>query len=140
MSDYRHGALRCPACSTVLDAKMCGNAQVDICPACFGVWIDWMDGDLSNVTAHVGALPHSSVKLDEHRRGECPICQAPLSETSFGQQGATIQRCGSCAGAFVPRESLERVAGVEERQDENAPPSDPLLTRVMDALTRLIVG
>ena len=121
MSDYRHGALRCPACSTVLDAKMCGSAQVDICPACFGVWIHWMDGDLSNVTAHVGALPYSSVKLDEHRRGECPIRQAPLKRRpvrTAGPDDPALVR--SCAGAFVPRESLERVAGVEERQDENA--------------------
>jgi Zn-finger nucleic acid-binding protein len=138
MADYRRGVLRCPACATLLEEQVLGSAQIVVCPACFGIWVDWMDGDLRNVSHEVGTLPRSSVALDEVGGGVCPICRAPLIEMPCGEDGPPVLRCGSCAGAFVPRGSLERVAGVNEQEEGR--PSDPLLTRMLDALTRFILG
>jgi Zn-finger nucleic acid-binding protein len=136
MADYRHGALRCPGCGEILEERAIEGAQVDVCPACSGVWIDWMDGDLRAVSERLGRLPRAAAIGKEGTRA-CPVCDQGLEATTVSPErpDAIVHRCGSCAGAFVPRASQALIV-----EDEEASPSaEPFLTRLLDRLARWIL-
>ncbi len=109
---YRAGLLRCPACGEGLEPVAHGAETVDVCPACAGVWVDWFDGAIAEVSRAVESHrpAGSSRPLPQHT---CPRCTAPLiHELSGGDaaQGALgepwVERCGECGGAFVPKEAV----------------------------------
>lgn len=127
MVDYRHGALRCPGCRETLQERAAEEVHVDVCPACGGIWVDWMDGDLRTVSERLAALPPGR-DVDELAAG-CPVCRQALDPGEL--LGAIIHRCGSCAGTFLPRSSLTPLAGAAPVREK-----DPLLTRLLEALGR----
>jgi Zn-finger nucleic acid-binding protein len=136
-SQYRRGALRCPECDEVLVERRLANAHVDLCPECQGIWIDWLDGDIASVAAEVGPLPRSR---DEPRDGHnCPLCAAALDRTTLGHEAAVVFRCGSCAGAFVPRGSVDAIVEPPNSDDDNRG-EDPALTRLLNAISRFMFG
>jgi Zn-finger nucleic acid-binding protein len=138
MAEYRRGALRCPSCDEILAEELHGEAHVDICPTCQGIWIDWLDGDIAAVTAAVGERGEARPGGGEGTQ-HCPLCAHPLDRTTLEDEAAVIWRCGSCAGAFVPRSSAAVIAA-RGAEDEERSGGDPLLTRVLDAVGRFLLG
>jgi Zn-finger nucleic acid-binding protein len=141
MSDYRHGMLRCPECGDTLAEEALVGAHIDRCAACGGVWVDWMDGDLATVSAEVASLGRRGRAAAGPAAGDaasrsCPRCHGALDAMHERGLGGLFFRCGSCVGAFVPRGSLEALVAHEG----SAPAStDPLLTRILDALGRILL-
>jgi Zn-finger nucleic acid-binding protein len=134
MTSYRESARRCPVCSALLDEQLHGGVHVDVCPDCAGVWIDWMDGELREVSAHV---PRAQPR-DDQGAGDraCPVCAEALRPDRH--DGLKILRCGACAGAFVTRDSIEHL---RNRASDEAPPksADPFLTRLLDTIGRFVL-
>jgi Zn-finger nucleic acid-binding protein len=115
---YRN-ARQCPQCRALLSELSTTSAIVDRCPDCGGLWIDWFDGEISAVAASARRLPQTDGASGDGT-SSCPDCRTTLSAVRYpdDQRGAEILRCGSCAGAFVPRGSLEVVIAL-------GPPPDP---------------
>lgn len=136
MADYRHGALRCPGCAEILEERAIEGTHVDVCPACSGVWIDWLDGDLRTVSERLDGLPRGAVAGEGGDRA-CPVCEVALDTTPFAPErpDAIVHRCGGCAGTFVPRASLALIA----RAEGGGSPTEPALTRLLDQLARWIL-
>lgn len=98
-----------------------GEAVVDVCPDCFGVWLDWFDGEISPVARHIAPLGRLEGARDTVPSGEalCPRCRAPLYGEHFAHpDGPRLLRCGECGGSFVPRSSFDELAAF----DPNATP------------------
>jgi len=113
---YRDSAPRCPACNLEMEARQAGDAVVDLCPACHGLWVDWFDGDTLVVLRD--AQPISAREPVRLPRGApCPRCALPLAPEAHGG----CSRCGECAGTFVPRAVVDDLLAWAERQPETAP-------------------
>lgn len=136
MARYRDAARRCPGCGDLLDAQEVGGAIVEVCPACHGLWLDWLDGDVSTVTSKVRSVPRAEARATGS--GECPVCAVELSSAPVGTTGVEVLRCGECAGTFVPRASIKAVAGAARGPLPKT--DDPWLTRLLDTLARWFVG
>ncbi|HEY8072911.1 MAG TPA: hypothetical protein VIF62_02345, partial [Labilithrix sp.] len=107
------------------------SAEVDVCDACGGMWVDWFDGDVHTLAVETeiarrasdpGAVPLALGEKPEPKT--CPRCSQMLSAElhRFADArdheaelvaGVEVYRCSECAGAFVPRGSahllLDRV-------------------------------
>lgn len=119
------------------------SAEVDICDACGGVWIDWFDGELHAVAAETEAArnerqsssPRTGAAIPTGptgsatapATGSCPRCMRSLAADIYRFPDAArgelidhveILRCEECAGSFVPRPSarllLDRVSSRPE--------------------------
>lgn len=124
---YRAAALPCPACVALLEPTTVGEAVIDVCPACAGIWVDWFDGDLAEMARASDAAPTRAIAP----RGAptCPRCQLGLDEelhaglrSEDGERvtggGAVILRCAECAGAFVPGASVRLLASAPPSADD----------------------
>lgn len=116
---YRGLVVRCPGCGEPMRAEPVPSAEVDVCDACGGLWIDWFDGDVSTLAAEAEAA-----RVDRGTpipsgppvggSGICPRCVRQLVADDYkfpdAQEGELIDhvellRCTECAGSFVSRSS-----------------------------------
>ena len=113
-----------------MSTEAIGEADVDVCTACGGMWVDWFDGEVRQVATSVLAgeaerasretSPTSSLRNENVATGACPRCMRQLAveryvvrvdvgprsaeRTSVSTTtGADLLRCEECAGVFVPR-------------------------------------
>jgi Zn-finger nucleic acid-binding protein len=123
---YRETPLLCPGCGETLDPREVGDAIIDVCPACGGIWVDWFDGDL--VVMVRGAPPAPGAQIPgAPGSSSCPRCRRALGGERYLESHAEIMRCGDCAGAFVPRGSVSALVMLDPHVHEEAPaPHDPL--------------
>ena len=126
---YRGTTARCPACSEPMHTENTSSAEVDICDACGGMWVDWFDGDVHAIAVETEAarvergtaLPPPALDAAAAPK-RCPRCSQVLSAELYRfadakedelVTGVEIHRCADCLGAFVPRGSahllLDRV-------------------------------
>jgi len=148
---YRGAAVRCPGCAEPMTIEDLAGAEVDVCTACGGAWVDWFDGEVKRVATAViesepqrGSRPSavsSSLRNEAFATGACPRCTRQLvveryvvnadvstagekrePRTSVSQiTGADLLRCEECAGVFVPRASADLLSTLAS--DEQPPPS-----------------
>lgn len=112
------------------------EAEVDVCPACGGIWVDWFDGEVQAVTAETLAAveslpkappaPASEPRNEAVATGACPRCTRQLVAERYVQRislapesgpsamtmptGADLLRCEDCAGAFVSEPNARMLA------------------------------
>ena len=129
--------------------KALGEAEVDVCNACGGLWVDWFDGEVRNIATEALSHPsHAPMPPAERNEavaiGACPRCTRQLAreryvmkaavkssdptdrqgmQTMTQETGAELLRCEECAGVFVSRTSAETLATLTP--DEAPPPSNP---------------
>ena len=123
-----------------MNAQPVGEAEVDVCPDCSGVWVDWTDGELSVVTRRMGPLP--AARPDAAARGShsCPDCRVLLVAQEARPGGPALYRCGECGGAFLPLATLRDVESVGSGSAPAVPDETPALTRLLDAVYRWFSG
>jgi Zn-finger nucleic acid-binding protein len=110
-----------------MDVRLAGEAEVDLCPTCQGLWVDWFDGELSEVVRASAPVPPDSGRSLTSSQPVCPRCTRPLTFEPVPATLSFIQRCGECAGAFIPRGSFDDVIGHVEQTPE---PTD-ILTKLL---------
>ncbi len=87
----------CPKCSTSLTKKYYkGMMEVDYCPACRGMWLDFHELDrLEDVTfdddAHKGSLVHH----ETDSACPCPICGEKLQEFQYRLYSLKLDTCAA---------------------------------------------
>jgi Zn-finger nucleic acid-binding protein len=104
------------------------SAEIDVCDACGGLWVDWFDGEVQTLAAEAAEARESAGWSAGARVGAksgsnaCPRCMQSLRpelhrfhDARDGElvTGVELFRCPECAGSFVPRPSahllLDRV-------------------------------
>lgn len=119
MTAYRESAPLCPTCHAGLTPHQINApaAVIDLCGKCGGVWIDWEDGDLTELAREVPAA--GARELPRSGLGNCPRCRNALKVEVF-LDAAEVLRCSECAGAFLPYASIGKIAAstpAEARED-----------------------
>jgi Zn-finger nucleic acid-binding protein len=137
---HRGIALRCPGCAQAMSAVELAeaSAEVDVCDACGGMWLDWFDGEVRALATETLRVSSPDLAADASRKssepdalGACPRDHKQLVPERFvvpGQATAELLRCEECMGAFVARASAETLAYVQT-DDEHAPESQAPLSR-----------
>ena len=110
--DYRHAPIRCVICGATMDRLQRGDAVIDRCPTCGGMWIDWYDGDAVGV---LQGLPESGGQVEGQRSSECPRCRGALLPEPFRDDGPEVFRCNQCFGMFVPGEAVGIIAALRDK-------------------------
>ena len=92
---YRGVAIRCPGCAESMRQLSLAKAEaeVDVCDACGGLWVDWFDGEVRAIATETmrvsepGPRPDDATKTDgresrprneAHAVGACPRCTRQL--------------------------------------------------------------
>lgn len=141
MSDYREQALRCPSCSSTLDARQAGEATIDVCGHCRGIFLDWHDGDprelVRGLVTPLSALPVGDAppKLP----GACPRCAVPFHVELFEERGPWLQRCEGCHGIFLDVVAAEVLASTSS-PDSLPPDERGPISRIGDAMRTFLFG
>lgn len=139
---YRDAVAKCPACAAPMELRHAGDADIDVCPACRAIWLDWFDGE--TVTLVELAMPLSMrpgappVPLEP----SCPRCARPLDAGQHATSAAAVWRCGECAGTFLPRATAEALliwaASNPPDLPHDAPPQSLREATVLDRLRRAL--
>jgi Zn-finger nucleic acid-binding protein len=96
----------CPACAATMELRPAGDATIDVCPKCRGLWLDWFDGDTLAVAEM--AMPLSRrASAPVPPRLSCPRCSQALEQQVHDSNGPIVWRCPECAGSFLPRSTVE---------------------------------
>jgi Zn-finger nucleic acid-binding protein len=115
-----------------MEERVFDAAHVDVCPMCKGAWIEWFDGDIAQIAQSMPPSSRASVTLPPGLR-PCPTCQRVLSEEVVF--GASVLRCGECAGAFVTRQAI---AELRAQAESSPPPAEPKPSEPLSVAERLL--
>ena len=119
---YRGTSLSCPGCGETMRSELVPSAEVDVCGACGGIWVDWFDGAIDTLAVEAesarverGTPPPGVLgSIPESGSRKCPRCQRALMPDMHRfvdarddelVTGVELLRCTECAGSFVPRSS-----------------------------------
>ncbi len=110
-----------------MHAAVTRSAELEVCDACEGLWLDWFDGEVATV-----AVEHEAARIERGSSNPsrpspptggsraCPRCTRALVTELYRFEDATddelitgveLLRCPECAGAFVPRASAHLLLG-----------------------------
>jgi Zn-finger nucleic acid-binding protein len=120
-----------------MELRAAGDAEIDVCPTCRGLWLDWFDGE--TMTLVELAMP-LSVRPAAPRPAQtnCPRCIRPLEANPGAADDVTVWRCGECAGTFLPRATaIALLFWASSSPQSPAGPETPLLERLLRALRAL---
>jgi Zn-finger nucleic acid-binding protein len=105
--------LCCLKCTSVLDKARVDDIEVDLCPACGGLWLD--HGELERVARKMASeierlrrmlATHSGPPaVPSEVQGSCPACQGEVFETTLG--AIRIDFCKRCKGVFLDRGEID---------------------------------
>ena len=145
VSGYRGVAIRCSGCGDAMTQEFVGDAEVDVCASCGGIWLDWFDGETGALAIGVlekekrGVPARTSTPQQNETRatGACPRCTRQLVAERYmatsiedgrrtqRETGADLLRCEECAGVFVSRSSAEMLVAVaNEEGPRSLPPAN----------------
>ena len=103
--------MECPKCAAVLVKKYYkGMLEVDYCPNCRGMWLDFDELDrLEDVAfdddAHKGSLIHREIEVP----GKCPVCALKLHEFQYRLYDLKLDYCTEKHGFWLDAGEDERV-------------------------------
>jgi Zn-finger nucleic acid-binding protein len=109
----------CPRCGQGVRGSRAGDASVDGCPACGGVWIDnataqrlVQSGDVNVRFAANAFASMARAAPDPRPSVACPVCTQPLERVSVAAAGGVEIDVCRAHGTWFDRGELERVAAV----------------------------
>jgi Zn-finger nucleic acid-binding protein len=166
ISGYRGVAIRCPGCGEPMLQDNVGDAEVDVCATCGGIWLDWFDGETGALA--IGVLDKESSGMTRHpstpdtprneprATGACPRCTRQLAVERYmatsiedGQRherstGADLLRCADCMGVFLSRSSAEMIVAIaNEDGPRSLPPANvqaAFWERIVSVLRKIFGG
>ena len=103
--------LTCVKCTSVLDKATVGGIEVDLCPACGGLWLDQGEIEKIGQTARneIDGLRRALTGGEQAGLSdaitECPRCSGALAEVRLGR--VLIDYCRVCKGVFLDKGELD---------------------------------
>jgi Zn-finger nucleic acid-binding protein len=117
-----------------MSARIAGDAEIDMCPQCHGIWVDWFDGNLVRVARDAAPIePGAHASGGSHA---CPRCHRRLHTESF--RGARVRRCAECAGTFVERKAFDDLIALAIEEPKKKEPS--AIDRLIEVVRWLVHG
>jgi Zn-finger nucleic acid-binding protein len=131
--------LCCVKCSSILDRATFQGLEVDLCPACGGLWLD--RGEIARAAklpekelARLRALLTGSSgppPLPTDDKAPCPACEGRLSEVMLGT--VHVDYCNHCQGIFLDRGELEDAIEAVRGSDRTTSPQQIIAAAIAAA-------
>ncbi len=104
----------CPKCTTLLTKKFYkGMIEVDYCPACRGMWLDFDELDrLEDVAFDQDERKGSLLHRQSETSYPCPRCQARLQEFQYRLYDLKLECCPDQHGFWLDAGEEARVMGI----------------------------
>lgn len=112
-----HQPMICPACGQVLKEVVAGDIRVDVCPGCYGLWLD--NFELEKVDeAHESAgeilldfQPPEAKPVETTGKRRCPKCRDVVMQRFFFsvKREVEIDDCPGCGGNWLDVTELARM-------------------------------
>jgi Zn-finger nucleic acid-binding protein len=114
--------LCCVKCTSILDKSTVGDLEVDLCPKCGGLWLDYGE------VAKLATLTDTEVKplhelltgaggpppVPSDAKAHCPACPGELKEVVLGT--IHVDYCTKCKGMYLDKgELLAAIEAVRPR-------------------------
>ena len=131
------GAVNCPRDAAILELKTVGQASVQTCPQCSGMFLE--HGQLNAIAAPTpGDLEFSTVDLDSYQHDDdhgpisCPRDATTMRKVDFNiDSNIILDYCPTCHGFWLDANELVRINDEVKRLNEaGAEVPDPLLVRI----------
>lgn len=110
--------MNCPKCAAALTKKYYkGMLEVDYCPYCRGMWLDFTELDQLEDMAfsddqHKGSLVHSERDVEN----TCPVCAGHLHEFQYRLYELKLELCPERHGFWLDAGEDERVMEIMRSQ------------------------
>jgi Zn-finger nucleic acid-binding protein len=110
--------LACPGCKAKLFHTSVGEAHLDQCHACGGVWVaqtefEKMAADREERGEVLGTLPgdgpRQEIKLEEVHYRPCPACAKLMNRTNYGHTSGVVLDLCKEHGLWFDRDKLRKV-------------------------------
>jgi Zn-finger nucleic acid-binding protein len=104
--------LTCVKCTSVLDRTTIDEIEVDLCPACGGLWLDHGEierlgrGTPAALDGLRKALTGGAAADLSDTATSCPACPGALKELKLGP--IHVDYCGQCKGLFLDKGELDQ--------------------------------
>jgi Zn-finger nucleic acid-binding protein len=104
--------LTCVKCTSVLDRSKIDDIEVDLCPACGGLWLDHGEierlgrGSAPAIDGLRQALTGGTPADLSDTTTSCPACPGTLKELALGP--IHVDYCGQCKGLFLDKGELDQ--------------------------------
>lgn len=106
--------MKCPKCGTTLVKKSYkGMMEVDCCPNCRGMWLDFEELDrLEDVTFDQDEYKGSLLHRDTETAYACPLCESKLREFQYRLYDLKLDTCEQGHGFWLDAGEDVRVMGI----------------------------
>jgi len=106
--------MNCPKCSSILIKKFYkGMMEVDSCPNCRGMWLDFDELDhLEDVAFDQDERKGSLLHRQTGTAYPCPRCEAHLQEFQYRLYDLKLECCPDQHGFWLDAGEDERVMGI----------------------------
>jgi Zn-finger nucleic acid-binding protein len=110
----------CPKCAAALTKKYYkGMMEVDYCPVCRGMWLDFDELDkLEDMAFDEDSYKGSLVHHETGVNVKCPICALPLHEFEYRLYNLKLDYCTGKHGFWLDAGEDERVLEIMRAQNE----------------------
>ncbi len=111
--------LKCPKCSQMLEIAVEGAAEVDVCPACRGIWVDAAEEKaVLQIRPEVFSIDElrrlRSIyeplgRIDPVKYVPCPLCAQLMNRKTWGSHsGVVVDRCLK-HGTWFDADEMEKI-------------------------------
>lgn len=106
--------MKCPKCGTTLVKKSYkGMMEVECCPSCRGMWLDFDELDrLEDVAFDQDELKGSLVHRELRTSFPCPHCETNLQEFQYRLYDLKLETCEQGHGFWLDAGEDVRVMGI----------------------------
>ncbi|NKB88145.1 MAG: hypothetical protein GKS06_07995 [Acidobacteria bacterium] len=123
--------MNCPECGASLERRNLASVIVDECVECGGIWFDrdelrrakdaaepdanWLDFEAWKHTDSVHGKPAGM---------DCPSCEVPLLELTYGDTGVEIDHCPGCWGVWLAKGRFRAIVEALDKQIDSMPAAE----------------
>jgi len=110
--------MNCPKCSSALTKKYYkGLMEVDYCPSCRGMWLDFLELDrLEDVAFDQDQFKGSLVHRACETQCKCPACSADMQEFQYRLYDLKLDLCPEKHGFWLDAGEDERVLAIMQHR------------------------
>ena len=115
--------MNCPDCNVALDERKYRSLEVDHCPQCRGLWLDFDELDLLEDTANRDEILKGQREY-ARRSGErpCPHCGAAMDIFNYRAHNLPIDHCPNNHGYWLDKGEEDRVLDLMKQRVQRPAP------------------
>ena len=96
--------MNCPKCRVALAPSHIARIEVDKCPKCSGIWLEYQELDqLEDTAFDVDEWKGTLVFRSEATTLPCPKCRAPMKRFDYRLFGLELEFCGQLHGYWLDK-------------------------------------